>query len=54
MKKEDRYYEYPIKYTNLTGFSIDKVVIDEEKLTKAISDAVGLKRNMMALRGVFA
>lgn len=54
MKKEDRYYEYPIKYTNLIGFSIDKVVIDEEKLTKAISDAVGLKRNMMALRGVFA
>ena len=54
MKKLKFYSEYPIKYTNLTGFSIDKVVIDEEKLTNAIFDAVGLKRNMLALRDVLA
>lgn len=54
MKKEDRYYEYKVKYTNLTGFHIDKIDAVTEQVKKEVQQASDLKCKMMKMAGVFA
>ena len=54
MKGEDRYYEYKVKYTNLTGFSIDKVEVLTEQVKQEVKQAGVLKAKMMKMAGVFA
>ncbi|EBH7424264.1 hypothetical protein CXI40_00580 [Salmonella enterica] len=54
MKKMETYYEYKVKYTNLTGFSIDKVDVLTEQVKQEVKQAGVLKAKMMKMAGVFA
>ncbi|EGL8705588.1 hypothetical protein IGU62_002094 [Escherichia coli] len=54
MKKLENFYEYPVKYTNLTGFSIDKVNVVTEQIKQEVQQASDLKAKMMKMAGVFA
>ena len=53
-KKLDRYYSYKVKYTNLTGFSIDKSAAIGAVMLKEVTDSIQIKHKLMAIRGLAA
>lgn len=52
MKKQEFYSTHKVKYTNLTGFSIDKTIISTQQLQKAVSDVIAIKKGFLALRSM--
>lgn len=50
IRKTDRYNAYPVKYTNLTGFSIDVPEVTEPEKEKAQENISVLKARFAALR----
>ncbi|WP_152072717.1 hypothetical protein [Escherichia coli] len=52
MKGQDFYSTHKVKYTNLTGFSIDKTIISTQQLQKAVSDVIAIKKGFLALRSM--